>query len=183
MERIVVPAEKTKNFKDKILGNYLGEIWINKNWNDLTNNEFSDQVLEQLNALAPKTMATLPSLAPKTTYERDVLEDWLIGGLLVAYPTLTVGVTKNDAIALIILAVLSKSFTKPENDQDIRQLVRELEKYIGDLPNKFPLHQFTFNPNESKEEAQRKLMEALLKIIKERKLPYATKVIGDILTE
>lgn len=183
VESIDVPAEKTKIFKDKLLKNYSGEVWMNMNWKDLTENEFDKQVLKQLNALAPETMTNLPSLAPKTTYERDVLEDWLIGGLLAAYPTLTVGVTKNDAIALVILAVLSKSYTKPENNRAIAQLFSELEKYIGDLPNKFPLDQFTFNSDESKEEGQRKHMETLLKIIKEGKLSYATKVIEDILSE
>lgn len=63
------------------------------------------------------------------------------------------------------------------------KLFCELEKYIGDLPNKFPLDRFTFNLDERErmEEEQIRLMETLIRIIREDKLPYATKVVEDIM--
>jgi hypothetical protein len=163
----------------------MGMTWLDMNWADLKTktDEYHIQIKESLKNHAKVTMEYLPSLAPKTTYEKEVLEGWLISGLLAAYPTLTDGITKNDAIALIILAVLSKSFINSENHDNIIKLFCELEKYIGDLPNKFPLDRFTLNLDERErmEEKQIRLMETLIRIIREDKLPYATKVVEDIM--
>lgn len=175
-----VPAPKNKNFTNRLFNDYQDEAWMNMNWEDLTESEFHNSIKNKLKKVAPITMQYLPSLAPKTTYERDVLENWLISGLLAAYPTLTNGITKDDAIALILLAVISKSFTKPENEQIIVELIKELEKYNGNLPNKFPLDQFTFDHDDSREEAQANLMRTLLKIVQERNLPFTRKVMDDI---
>jgi hypothetical protein len=178
-------AKKRKNYNQMLLDGFMGMIWLDMNWADLKTktDEYHIQIKESLKKHAKITMEYLPSLAPKTTYEKEVLEGWLISGLLAAYPTLTDGITKNDAIALIILAVLSKSFINSENHDNIIKLFRELEKYIGDLPNKFPLDQFTFNLDERErvEEEQIRLMETLIRIIREDKLPYATKVVEDIM--
>lgn len=173
-------TNKTRNFSHKLFNDFQGELWMNMNWKDLADNEFDNMLKVRLFDAAPNTITALPSLALKTTYERDVLENWLISGLLAAYPTLTDGVKKDDAIALILLAILSKSFINSENDQTVIELFKELHKYNGDLPNQFPLDQFTFDHDESKEESQAKLMRTLLRIVQERNLPFTRKVMDEI---
>ena len=119
-------------------------------------------------------------LTAKDSAGLDVLKGWLINGLMLAYPTLLDDVTKDDAIALILLAILSKSFMDPVNNNTIKLIIKDLAIYNGNKGT-FPMEQFEIDNIADREETRKNLIDILIEIIKDKKLPYASKAINKIL--
>lgn len=165
---------------DNLLPSILGAKWLLSGWCSIkdSENEFHMQVKAALSRAAPKTMNSLPSLAPKKIAERDVLEGWLVDGLLAAYPTiLRLDLTKNDAISLILLVILSKNYQESENLPTIHQIFGELQKY--DVETAFPLEKFEKFILESGKDVFTK---TLFKIIEKQDLNFASHVVKTIIS-
>lgn len=162
---------------DTLIKGYLGEKWLKTDWTSIkdSDNEIYKQIKVALSKFAPKTMNSLPSLAPKRIAERDVLERWLVDGLLAAYPTLSSDLTKNDAIALILLAVFSTNFQAQENSNAVNQIFKELQKY--DHENAFPFDKFNL------ESGKAELTKTLFQIIEKKELNFGSHVVKEILAK
>lgn len=157
---------------DNLLPGVLGARWSSSNWNRIKDsiNEFDNQIKLALQSAAPKTMTTLPSLAPKKIVERDILESWLIDGLLAAYPNLKTNLTKSDAISLILLAIFSTNLKFSENTGPIQEILTELQKYDPT----FPFHKFNL------ESEKGELTKELFKIIDNQDLTVSSHVVKEI---
>lgn len=157
--------------------------WINKSWEKIKNMEDSYYVnlRELLRAKAPKTMETFTSLAPKKLSEAEVLESWLIEGLREAYPNLKKGVNlyKNDAIALILLAILSHNFSGDQHQVVISKILEQLKKYTQSNPSShaFPLEGFEDLANEAK---KLEMLTNLREIIRQKKLSFSARAFESI---
>lgn len=162
-----------------VLPSFLGDVWLKTDWNTIKNsdNELHTQIKAELCQAAPKTMTALPSLAPKKIRERDVLEGWLIDGLLAAYPTLQNDLSKADAIALILLAVFSNdAFKAPENVETVKQIFADLQKYDGTYLGTFPFDQFNLEAHDKE-----RLTRTLFQVIEDQKLNFSSHVVKEIL--
>jgi hypothetical protein len=121
-------------------------LWLKSTWSIISDGaqEVHTQIRQELEQRAPNTMRNFPSLAPKKVWEQQVLEAWLIDGLLLAYPTLSpLPLNKNEAIALILLATLSRNFDNQEYQNNICKIISGLIVYIGpNAVNDFPIKEF-----------------------------------------
>jgi hypothetical protein len=161
---------------DAVITGFIGQMWATMSAFELANNssERIQSIIRQLAAVAPKTMNLFPSLAPKMVYEKNVLEDWLVEGLLVAYPSLrnhNSELSKPDAIALILVAALSKPIQEAKNAATMTQMMKQLKAYNGD--DSFPIEQFT----EISPINQCHLVEKLIHVVNGQNLKYTAEAI------
>jgi hypothetical protein len=161
---------------DAVITGFIGQMWATMSASELANNssERIQSIVRQLAAVAPKTMNLFPSLAPKMVYEKNVLEDWLVEGLLVAYPSLrnhNSELSKPDAIALILVAALSKPIQEAKNAATMTQMMKQLKAYNGD--DSFPIEQFT----EISPINQCHLVEKLIHVVNGQNLKYTAEAI------
>lgn len=102
----------------------------------------NERIREVLEEKVPKTMERFAYLSPKKTFEKDVLEGWLVDGLGLVYPNLPREIQKNDAISLILLAVILHPFKRPEFYEGTKDLMEELKRYNGEVYTHLPLDLF-----------------------------------------
>lgn len=166
-----------------LIRGYLGEFWCKTDWEDTSDSdeERHARIREALAESSPKTITNIPSLAPKKVWERDVLEGWLIEGLKAAYPTAhSLNLSKNDAIAMILIAILSRKIENDKIQQVIHKIINELGKYVGPNPaaeTAFPIETFT---GTVAIDDNFELLKKTFRIVEELDLKYSAQVIRQI---
>lgn len=158
------------------------KIWTEKSWTDLCrsdNRGFAQGIINELHRLAPNTMERMPFLAPKDKSEADILERWLVTGLIALYPTLD-GIippklTKEDAISLILLALISTDKVSSETKPTYKLIMNELSRY----DSKYPLCKFKAIDS-TDPQIKSDLFVELINIVNEKRLPYTFEAINSI---
>lgn len=159
------------------------KIWTEKSWIDLCRSEnqgFAQGIIDELHRLAPITMKKMPFLAPKDKCEAEILEGWLVDGLIVLYPTLDNTIppklTKEDAISLILFALITSEPDKISSEKpSIKLIMNELSRYDFIYPlSKFKVIDST-DP-----QIKSDLLAELIQIVNEKHLPYTFKAIESI---
>lgn len=167
---------------------HVGPIWNDLSWTDLCRKEkggFAQGLLGGLRTIAPITMENMPTLAPKKKIEAEILEGWLVKGLLHLYPTLKGGppkLTKDDAISLILLVLLC-------DNNPVRHtcIINDLNRYNDATVNeKYPLSNFNIlNDSNSVADPEIKsdLFKELVQLANDKHLPYTYEAIRSMYPE